>query len=150
LRGGQVHKLKAMLTEVPVEASAAPVTPMPGIPAPGVPPPGVPAPEVPAPTVALPAASADLLPGLTIGNLTPELRQQHSIRPDLHGVVVTQVAPNSHAAAMDIRQGDLITQVSRKPVSTVEEARALATEAGQTVVIKVNRQGTAMLFMVGR
>jgi len=47
------------------------------------------------------------LRGIAVQNLTPPLRQQLGISPDVHGVVVTAVAPDS-AAAQYLEEGDVI------------------------------------------
>lgn len=162
VRDGQPLRLTAVLEAIPMETGAVPSVPppvpLPGAPLPGLPPPSVPAPvpgsgSVPAPgppSMAPISMAGELLPGLTITNLTSELRQRHAIPAEQTGVVVTRVAADSHSAAMDIREGDLITQVNRKAVTSVDEARALSSDSGNTVLVKVYRQGTSMLFVVGR
>jgi len=53
------------------------------------------------------------------------------------GVVVTAVAPDSPAAAAEIKPGDLIQSVNRKPVSTEEEFHAavgLSAKTGQVLL----------------
>jgi len=58
------------------------------------------------------------------------------------------VEAESRAAAMGVEEGDIITQVNRKPVRAVGEARELAKSSQKTVLLKVYRKGDTMLFMV--
>jgi serine protease Do len=58
------------------------------------------------------------LRGIAVQNLTPPLRQQLGISPDVHGVVVTGVAPDS-AAAQYLEQGDVILSIDHHEVNSV-------------------------------
>ena len=59
------------------------------------------------------------LKGLSVQALTPDLRQQLQTPEGTHGVVITDVDPDSQASAAGLQQGDIIVQVNRKPVNTV-------------------------------
>jgi hypothetical protein len=48
-----------------------------------------------------------------------------------------------------VEEGDVITEVGRKPVRAVGEARQMAKEGSGTTLLKVWRKGDTMLFMVG-
>jgi len=63
-------------------------------------------------------------------------------KTDRRGVVVSQVDPNSDAAAAGIQQGDLITEVNRKPVHNMDEYReATAGMGDQPVLLLIDRGG---------
>jgi serine protease Do len=94
-------------------------------------------------------APGDILPGVTIQNLNPGLRERYEVSEEITGVIITKLDPQSRAAAMGVEEGDVITQVNRKPVKTVGEANTLAKESSKTVLLKVWRKGDTMLFMVG-
>ena len=96
------------------------------------------------------ASVAEIMPGVTIQNLTPGTRERYEVPADITGVVITQIDPESRAAAMGVEEGDVITQVDRKPVRAVGEARQMVKENPKTVLLKVWRKGDTMLFMVGR
>ena len=49
--------------------------------------------------------------GLTLSNITPELKSQYSIGDPAEGLVVTEVAPDSPAADESLRPGDLVAEV---------------------------------------
>jgi len=92
----------------------------------------------------------EIMPGVTISNLTPGIRERYEVPADITGVVITQIDPESRAAAMGVEEGDVITQVDRKPVRAVGEARQMAKESSKTTLLKVWRKGDTMLFMIGR
>jgi serine protease Do len=89
------------------------------------------------------------LQGVDVQNLTNDLAQQLNLPPGTTGVVVTQVDPNSAAAAAGIQQGDVIQEVNRKPVHTVQEFhQALAGAANQPILLLVNHGGTTGYVVV--
>lgn len=59
--------------------------------------------------------------GLTFSELTPELRKQFSIAPEVKGVVVTAVSAGSSAGEKGIAVGEVIVEVSQEPVSLPSE-----------------------------
>jgi serine protease Do len=58
--------------------------------------------------------------GLTVEPLTADLANQLGYQHD-HGVIVSQVAPGSPAAESNLQRGDLIKEVNRTAVHSVEE-----------------------------
>jgi len=61
--------------------------------------------------------------GLQITELTPEIRRELRIGPDVSGVVVEDVASVSPAADQGLAAGDVITEVNGKPVRSVGQFR---------------------------
>jgi serine protease Do len=66
--------------------------------------------------------------GLDISPLTAELAQQLSVKVE-QGVVITEVEPGSVAGSAGLKQGDVITQVGKMPVKSVEDFRAAVKKA---------------------
>jgi serine protease Do len=95
------------------------------------------------------ANTSELVTGVTVQNLSQALRERHDIPKNVEGVIVTKVDPDSRAAAMGVEEGDVITQVNRKPVTTAAEARTLAKGSDKTVLLRVWRKGDIMLLMIG-
>ncbi len=60
------------------------------------------------------------------------------------GVIVTDVADNSMAAAQDIQREDVITEVDGKPVTSVASFRAALTKADPTrgILLYLDRKGS--------
>jgi serine protease Do len=93
---------------------------------------------------------ADMMPGVTVQNLTPSTRERYEIPEDVSGVIITQINPDSRAAAMGVEEGDVITQINRKPVRAVTEARQMAKENSKNVLLNIWRKGDTMLFIIGK
>lgn len=96
------------------------------------------------------SSMGEIIPGVTVQNLTPGTRQRYEVPEEISGVIVTQIDPESRAAAMGVEEGDVISTVDRKPVRAVGEAIELAKNAPKTVLLKIWRKGDTMLFMVGK
>ena len=65
--------------------------------------------------------------GLSLVAIDGDTRNQYKIKPNVQGVLVTEVAPDSPAAEKDFRPGDVIVEVQRQPVHTPEDvARRIA------------------------
>ena len=60
--------------------------------------------------------------GLSVQSMNSDLAKQFEVEAT-GGVIVTEVEPNSPAADQGIKPGDIITEINRKPVSSVKEFR---------------------------
>ncbi len=67
-----------------------------------------------------PVATATAL-GMTVGELDDEARSKFGIEPDVTGVVVTEVAPDSAAAERGVVAGEVITEIAQETVSTPKD-----------------------------
>ncbi len=87
--------------------------------------------------------------GVSVAPLTPELASRAGVPKDVRGLLVQEVNPDGRAAEAGIRSGDVIQEVNRKPVETVEELRAAvkATTNRPTLVL-VNREGRDLFVTV--
>ena len=87
--------------------------------------------------------------GVQVDNLTDDIRQQLGLGPNVNGVVVTEVPQDSPAAEAALQRGDVIQQINRKPVNSVDDYERLIREAGkEAVVLLVNRRGTTVFLVV--
>ncbi|MDZ8024025.1 MAG: HhoA/HhoB/HtrA family serine endopeptidase [Nostoc sp. SerVER01] len=86
--------------------------------------------------------------GVQMVTLTPELAKQNNTDPnspiqipEVNGVFVMQVVPNSPAASAGIRRGDVIVQVDGKPITSAEQLQNLVEDSrlGQVLQVKVQR-----------
>ncbi|MBI5557322.1 MAG: DegQ family serine endoprotease [Deltaproteobacteria bacterium] len=66
------------------------------------------------------AATQESLLGLTVQELTPELAQSLKLK-EKEGVIVANVEPNSTAAEVGLRAGDLILEVNRQEVKNLAD-----------------------------
>ncbi|MBI2162783.1 MAG: PDZ domain-containing protein, partial [candidate division NC10 bacterium] len=118
LREKQPVEVTIVLGEQPAEAAAA----------------------APAPS---PVESAERF-GLTVQDLTPELREQLRLN-GTDGVIVSSVDEAGPAARAGIRPGDLITEANREPVKHARDfARILGQmRRGQNLLVLVRRDGSS-------
>jgi len=86
-------------------------------------PPPVPA----APSTSIPLPADDV--GIRLSPITAALRRQYHITPDRHGVVITEIVPNSIAANHGIQRGDIIVRFEDKPVTSTENLEQLVKAA---------------------
>ena len=63
--------------------------------------------------------------GLTVQNLTPELRRLHNVPENVNGIIVTDVKNVSPAGEANMNEGDIIREVQGQRVTNVDEFRAV-------------------------
>jgi serine protease Do len=88
-----------------------------------------------------PGKDIGVLNGVGVGDITPQLRDQLQLPSRIKGAVITSVEPDS-ASAKDLREGDIILELDRKPVGNAEEAVKLSEEIkGPQVLVLIWRNG---------
>jgi len=71
------------------------------------------------------------------------------VSKDAHGLVVDDVSPDGRAADAGIRQGDVIQEVNRQAVSTIEDLRAAVKKSSsRPTLLLINRQGSDLFVTV--
>jgi serine protease Do len=93
--------------------------------------------EEPPPVVAGPL-------GLTLADLSPDLRARFGISENVAGVVVTEVAENSAAAEKRVQPGDVIIEISQEPVATPEEVEK------RIAALKADGRKSALLLLANK
>jgi len=81
--------------------------------------------------------------GVTVKDLDADLRKQYNIPASVKGAVVTSVAPDSVAAGLDLRPGDVIQRIGLTTINTADDlTKAMeSVKWGDTRQIKVSRFG---------
>jgi serine protease Do len=79
--------------------------------------------------------------GLVVGPVTPDVARELSLPKETKGVVVREVREGSPAAEAGIQPADVIVQVDRRPVGSVEEMRQ---------AVDKHAKGTPLLLLVRR
>ncbi len=83
--------------------------------------------------------------GLTLSEITPELKDKFSLSDDSKGVVVVDVAKDSSAASKGVRPGDLIMEAAQEEVKSPGDVGSRiddAKKAGRkSILLLVERQG---------
>ena len=95
-----------------------------------------------------PAPSETTLEGLQVSTLTSDVAQQLNLPPGTRGVVITSVDPDSKAADAGLQNGDVIQEVNRKPVNSVEQFRTAVRDAGDAPILLLVNQGGQTRFTV--
>jgi serine protease Do len=82
--------------------------------------------------------------GMSIQALSPALKQQMNLKLN-GGVLVQSVEPGSFADDIGLAKGDVITEMNRQPVNSLEDVQRLqgALKPGDAVAFKVMRQAGA-------
>lgn len=89
--------------------------------------------------------------GMSVANLSSEAARRFQIEKAQKGVVVTEVDPDSPAAASNIQPGDIIEEVNRQPVRSVEEfEKATAAAKEKETLLLLVRRGNASTFFALR
>ncbi|MGZ8425537.1 MAG: DegQ family serine endoprotease [Candidatus Binatia bacterium] len=85
--------------------------------------------------------------GLTVQRLTPQMAESLGLEKS-EGVVVSAVEPGSAADDAGIRRGDVLMEIDRRPVRTLDEYRKMVAEIkkGRGVLFLV-RRGESTLFL---
>jgi serine protease Do len=92
-----------------------------------------------------PAAKTTETLGLKLTNITPEMRQQFELKPEVKGVVVTEVQGGSMAAEKGMRAGDVVVEVGqeevRAPADIAAKIQKARDQGKKSVLLLVDRQG---------
>ena len=94
------------------------------------------------------APSEGTLRGITVQNLTPDVRDQLGLPPNVRGVVISELDPSSPAAQGGIQPGDVIEGINRHPVNSVTDFNRLAAEAKGQTLLRINRQGNGLFVVI--
>jgi Do/DeqQ family serine protease len=90
---------------------------------------------------------AEIIPGVTCGDITPGYRERYEIPADVQGVVVLRVEANTAAASVGLEEGDVILTINQKPIRNMADATANKPKAS-TAMIKVNRAGERLSMVI--
>jgi S1-C subfamily serine protease len=86
--------------------------------------------------------------GIRMATLTPQLAAENNsdpnspfMVPEVNGVLVVQVLPNTPAATSGIRRGDVVMEINGQPVTSGDQLQRLveSSNVGQVLQIKVQR-----------
>ncbi len=87
--------------------------------------------------------------GVSVAPLTADIASRIGVSETTKGLVIEGVDPDGRAADAGLQEGDVIVQVDRKPVQSVDELRAAVKKAGdKPVLLLVNRRGNELFVPV--
>jgi serine protease Do len=89
--------------------------------------------------------------GITVASLSAETRRRFQLDRSQRGVVVVEVERGSPAEAARIQPGDVIEEVNRQPVNSVQDfIKATADVKNQDTLLLLVRRGASTSFSVLR
>lgn len=79
--------------------------------------------------------------GMTVSSVTPELAREYNLT-ETEGVVVVRVEEDGPAQKAEVQEGDLLLEIDRKPVKTLDDYHKIVgdIEQGKTVPLLVRRR----------
>ncbi len=87
--------------------------------------------------------------GLVVQDITAEIAKHLNLK-DKKGVIVTDVIPGSPAQEADIRSGDVIREIGRKPVRSVAEFKELVKRSSikEGIVMLIQRENATFYAVI--
>ncbi|MDQ1340419.1 MAG: serine protease Do [Campylobacterota bacterium] len=90
-----------------------------------------------------------ILGGLSLGEITAQKRTRYRLAPNIKGVLIEDVEPNSKAEKIGFLAGDVIIQIENDDILTIENAKeSLKKYNKQHKRVYVNRYGRLMIFAI--
>ena len=90
--------------------------------------------------------------GISLVNLTPELREELNLSVNVKGVLVAGVSPDQPAADAGIQTGDILVSINNKSIGTAADAKDAVSEANKSgrksVLLQIEREGSKMIVAV--
>ncbi len=88
--------------------------------------------------------------GVGVTPLTPDVARRAGLPKDLRGVLVQEVNPDGRAADAGIQAGDVIVEVNRQSVETVDELRSAVRKTTDKPTLLLVHRGDKELFVTVR
>jgi len=90
-----------------------------------------------------------VLNGVSVGDITPDVREEMEIPARIKGAIVQSVDQNSPSALQGLHEGDVIIELDRRPVHNAEEAVKLSEEIkGPKVMVLIWRAGSTRFIVI--
>ena len=91
------------------------------------------------------------LGGLTVVGMSAAVRDKYDLPSRLEqGVVIEEVKEGSPAAGASLRPGDVILEINRRPLSSVEEFARAYREARERLLLLVYREGSTLYLLLAK
>ncbi|MFP4014248.1 MAG: DegQ family serine endoprotease [Chitinispirillaceae bacterium] len=87
------------------------------------------------------SADAKEVLGIKVGNITPEVRNEFNLSASQKGVIIREIDQSSQAAREGLRQNDLILEINRKAIRSVEDFTKITSnmKEGDSILLLVQR-----------
>ena len=92
----------------------------------------------------------NVLAGIMVEPLSADKRRQLNLSEEVQGVLVSKVEPGSAAEAAGLQEGDLIQEVSREVIKSLDDYQQIASKISkeEVVVLLLNRRGNNLFVAV--
>lgn len=87
--------------------------------------------------------------GLVVQDITPDIAKHLNMK-DKRGVIVTDVTPGSPAQEADIRSGDIIREIGRRPVRSVAEFKEAVKRSNvkEGIIVLIQRESATFYTVI--
>jgi serine protease Do len=86
--------------------------------------------------------------GLVVQNITPEIAHHLNLKDRL-GVIVTDIQPGSPAEETDVKAGDIIKEINKRPVTNVDDFRGILSKAQPKAgIVMLVKRGNISFYAV--
>jgi serine protease Do len=90
-----------------------------------------------------------VLNGVSVDDLSPQVRNQLNLPARLKGAVITNVEPGSAAAKAGLRPGDVILEINKQAVTSAQDAVEFSTKAdGKKTLLRLFSRGSTIFVVV--
>jgi serine protease Do len=97
----------------------------------------------------LATADEGVLNGVSVDDISPQVRSQLNLPSRLKGAVITNVEPNSAAAKSGLRPGDVILEINKQPVTSAQDAVDLTVKAeNKKTLLRLFSRGSTIFVVV--
>ncbi len=84
----------------------------------------------------------DLFSGMDVFELSRDMARQLGLGPDERGVVIARIEPGSPAQRAGLRRGDVIEEIERKPVNSLQDFKYILSRIKtEEILLFINRGG---------
>ncbi len=106
--------------------------------------------ELPMETEKIPTVYENALRGVSVQNLTPEIYSKLNLPEKMRGVVVADIDSGTPAETA-LMPGDVILEINRKAVATVDDYKALVSDIkpDKNILLVVFRKGATLFVTIG-
>jgi len=94
----------------------------------------------------------DVLDGVTVADLDPEVRKRFAIPEESKGVVISEISPDSPSAEAGLKVGDVVHEANREPITSSKQAVDLSEKLKKEkkVLLRVSTKGLSRYVVVER